>query len=171
MVTKANMTKASEAPARKSEAVKRALQALERAGKLTAEDVVGEARKKTSPLHDFFEWDDSKAAESWRLEQARGLIRSVLVKVTTEDSRVISVPVYVRDPTAKDDEQGYAVLASIQSNPKAAKAALYVELVRVEGLLTRAESIAEVCGLAADVVKVAKRVSALRRRVQPVAQA
>lgn len=155
----------------KTEAVRRALQALERSCRLTPGEVVTAARDPESPLHDMFEWDDGKAAESWRLEQARGLIRSVQVKITTIENNVISVPVYVRDSSLPEDEQGYISLSSIKDNPQAARAALYVELTRVEGLLTRAESIAEACGLAGDVQSLARRTKRLRKRVQPEAQA
>ena len=37
--------------------------------------VLEEARNPNSPLHDKFEWDDSTAAENFRLIQAAGLIR------------------------------------------------------------------------------------------------
>lgn len=50
-----------------------------RAKMLTPEIVLEDARKKKSPLHQFFEWDDSKAAEQHRLHQAGHLIRSVQV--------------------------------------------------------------------------------------------
>lgn len=51
-------------------------------GVLTAETVLEDARKKSSPLHRFFEWDDSVAAEFWRREQARQLIRQHYVVVS-----------------------------------------------------------------------------------------
>ena len=44
---------------------------LSKKNNLTAREIVEEARKKNSPLHDFFEWDDSIAAEKYRLAQAR----------------------------------------------------------------------------------------------------
>lgn len=47
-------------------------------GELTPKDVVDDARHDNSPLHSYFEWDDSAAAEQYRLKQARGLIRSVV---------------------------------------------------------------------------------------------
>lgn len=47
-------------------------------GELRAEDVVEAARSKNSPLHAFFEWDDSAAAHHHRLAQARSLIRCVV---------------------------------------------------------------------------------------------
>lgn len=55
-------------------------------GELTAEVVVISASKEGSPLHDFFEWDDGLAAASYRLEQARHLIRCVVVFYETEST-------------------------------------------------------------------------------------
>lgn len=46
-------------------------------GRLTPPAVVEAARNNRHPLHRHFEWDDKLAAESFRLEQARTLIRSV----------------------------------------------------------------------------------------------
>lgn len=54
-------------------------------GELTPEDVLADARHDNSPLHSFFEWDDSAAAEQHRLSQARGLIRAVVAVYVTDD--------------------------------------------------------------------------------------
>lgn len=150
----------------RSVAVRRALQALERSGKLTPEQVVDAARDEASPLHVYFEWRDDKAADAYRIEQARSLIRSVTVRVETTDDRLISTPVYVRDPARREDEQGYVALASIKDDPASARAALMFELTRIEGLFERAENIATVCGLADQVQRLARRTGALRSRVQ-----
>lgn len=57
--------------------VDQALQALyEKHGVLTPEIVLNDARRKSSPLHYEFDWDDSTAAHRWRIEQARKLIVS-----------------------------------------------------------------------------------------------
>jgi hypothetical protein len=48
-------------------------------GRLTAHDVLEEARVPGHPLHSRFEWDDSVAAERYRLDQARQLIREVKI--------------------------------------------------------------------------------------------
>ena len=53
----------------------------EQHGELTAELVVDEARKPASPLHERFEWNDMRAAEQYRLEQARRLVRSVHIVI------------------------------------------------------------------------------------------
>lgn len=44
-------------------------------GTLTPRLLVDIARDPEHPLHHRFEWDDSKAAEKWRLEQAGQLLR------------------------------------------------------------------------------------------------
>lgn len=48
---------------------------------LTPEEIVAGARKKSSLLHDCLEWDDTKAAHEFRLEEARHLSRSIVVEV------------------------------------------------------------------------------------------
>jgi len=50
-------------------------------GMLHPKNVVDAARAKSSPLHSSFEWDDTEAAEKWRLEQARRLIRVTVTLV------------------------------------------------------------------------------------------
>ncbi|HOX27401.1 MAG TPA: hypothetical protein PLU44_16765 [Candidatus Krumholzibacteria bacterium] len=50
-------------------------------GMLDAPDVVKAARPEKSPLHRYFEWDDTEAAELYRVEQARCLIRLVVTTV------------------------------------------------------------------------------------------
>jgi len=50
-----------------------------RSHNLTPELVLDDARAEQSPLHDYFEWDDGKAAEQHRLNQAGHLIRSITV--------------------------------------------------------------------------------------------
>jgi hypothetical protein len=59
----------------------------ERNGVLRPEDVVEAARPIRSPLHDFFEWDDTAAAREYRLWQARQMIRvSVILLPGREES-------------------------------------------------------------------------------------
>lgn len=51
----------------------------ERRGVLNPEVVLEEARPKTHPLHDRFEWDNQAAGEAWRRHQAHELIQSVKI--------------------------------------------------------------------------------------------
>lgn len=54
---------------------------LQTEGVITARRVVEEARPEDSPLHPIFEWDDSVAAEDFRRNQARNLVRSLRVVI------------------------------------------------------------------------------------------
>lgn len=62
----------------------------ERLGELTAESVVAEASRPDSPLHRYFEWDDTIAAREYRKVQARALIRRVTIVV--DDRRLRAFP-------------------------------------------------------------------------------
>lgn len=50
---------------------------LEREGNLNAKALVDASRDENAPLHDMFEWDDAIAAEKYREEQAKKIIRSI----------------------------------------------------------------------------------------------
>ena len=52
------------------------------AGQLTSEAVLERARSANCALHAHFEWDDSAAAEQYRLSQAGDLIRAITIDVT-----------------------------------------------------------------------------------------
>lgn len=63
-------------------------------GKLQARSVLDRAKDPNHVLHPAFEWDDTEAAEAYRLQQAGQLIRSVVV--TYDDDEVDSEPITVR---------------------------------------------------------------------------
>lgn len=62
-------------------------------GSITPEILVKEAKKRNSPLHKIFEWNDSKAAENYRLQQARILLNNIQVSIIT-DNEVKNISVY-----------------------------------------------------------------------------
>lgn len=71
-------------------------------GELTPEDVLADAANPNSPLHSFFEWDDSEAARQHRLQQARGLIRAVVAVYVSDDKPAVRAKAYVHiaEPSA-----------------------------------------------------------------------
>jgi len=96
-----------------------ALQELERirqehGGILRAEDVVEAAEESSSPLHNSFEWDDTAAAEQWRLQQARQIIRSVVV-VLPNSSKPITAFVSLRDDRTQEGG-GYRTIIDVMSD-------------------------------------------------------
>lgn len=71
---------------------------------LKPEAVVEAARAKSSPLHSKFEWDDTKAAHKYRLQQAAELIRVVTVQL---DNAGNTGPMYISLSTDRISGAGY----------------------------------------------------------------
>jgi len=63
-------------------------------GTLHPADIVEAARDPASPLHRMFNWDDSTAADEYRLWQARKLIARVRVSVPVTPTKTITVRAY-----------------------------------------------------------------------------
>ena len=49
---------------------------------LTPQELLAIAEKDTGPLHSAFEWDDTKAAQAYRLQRAGSMLIRVKVKIT-----------------------------------------------------------------------------------------
>ena len=56
-------------------------------GKKTAKDLVDASRPEDAPLHTLFEWDDTVAAEKYREEQGRMIIRHIIEVPETEEEK------------------------------------------------------------------------------------
>ena len=56
-------------------------------GRLTPADLVEDSRPEDAPLHDEFEWDDSIAAEKYREDQARAIIRHLTVQIEANNEQ------------------------------------------------------------------------------------
>lgn len=57
----------------------------QRDGVLTKEAFLEESRPENSPTHNLFEWDDTVAAERFRLEQSRMAIQDIVVTIIKKD--------------------------------------------------------------------------------------
>ena len=56
-------------------------------GRLTPSDLVEDSRPEDAPLHAEFEWDDSIAAEKYREDQARAIIRHLTVQIEANNEQ------------------------------------------------------------------------------------
>lgn len=87
-------------------------------GLLRAKDVVDFARSNPdSKLHAHFEWDDSVAAEEFRLHQARGLIRAVITFQPATDGTPVRTRAYISLPSERVNGGGYRRIEQAQENP------------------------------------------------------
>lgn len=85
-------------------------------GVLTAEHVLAAATPVGSPLHDKFTWDDSEAAEQYRLIEARKLIRFVREPYTRPTGEPGTVRFFHPQPQASG-AMVYQPLAEIVQDP------------------------------------------------------
>lgn len=69
-------------------------------GGLRPEDVVEESRAPGAVLHGCFEWNDAKAAENYRIEQAGNLIRCVAEVQTSQLGKPVEVRAFAKVETA-----------------------------------------------------------------------
>ena len=99
------------------------IQNLQAQGKKTAKDLVEASRPEDAPLHSLFEWDDAVAAEKYREEQARVIIRHIAYEEEQEGKNPVQVRAFFQidnassdyEPTVKimtDDEKYRQLLAT-----------------------------------------------------------
>ena len=81
---------------------------VESGGQLHPKMVVEGARDPKSVLHSHFEWNDAKAAEAHRMDQARALIRSIRV-IDEDDDRARPAFLSIR----ADDGVGYRAFRDV----------------------------------------------------------
>ncbi len=83
-------------------------------GIITPEILIDAAKRKSSPLHQFFEWDDTAAARQFRLIQAANLIRRIKVTVQTAAETTIRIRAFANvrgdaDSGDADSAKGFYV--------------------------------------------------------------
>jgi len=54
-------------------------------GPIHPSDILDLAKSEDSPIHKYFEWDDSKAAHEHRLWQARALIKCIVTEIKGQE--------------------------------------------------------------------------------------
>lgn len=57
-------------------------------GAVTSKNVLEESRRKSAALHKCFEWDNTKAAERYRLMQAHTIINAVHVVYESDEGQI-----------------------------------------------------------------------------------
>ena len=99
-----------------AEIVGKELERLEKTdGKIIPERVVELAKSRRSPLHNYFTWDDEEAANRHRLEEARALIRSIVVEYEIEREQKTMVRAFY-NVTDEKKGRGYVNLKDINDN-------------------------------------------------------
>jgi hypothetical protein len=120
-----------------SKAAREELEALrlEMGGSVTPAQLLEHARNPNCALHRYFQWDDSEAAEAYRLLQARSVIRAVVKFIPNASGNPVSVRAYVSLPSDRDARTGYRAVAEVMDDEAMAAEALEAfsaDLVRLQ---------------------------------------
>lgn len=127
--------------------------------------VIDAARPAHSPIHSLFTWDNTKAAEKWREEEARSLIRSI--RVVRDDVSIRSQPVIRRymSVTAVDGEaafEGDAYLSAdqIANDDDYREQTLHVALQDLQAWQTKYDGLKEFFGVYSEIASIGRTLSA-----------
>ena len=122
-------------------------------GKIHPRDVVNEARADNSPLHNSFEWDDAKAGEAYRIEQARGIIQ---LSVTVLPNTNAPIRAFVSLSTDRITGGGYTPVESVVSDLDMRRIMLKDATTELEIFVRKFDGIKELLGVVAEAQKFIK---------------
>lgn len=111
-------------------------------GEVTPHTVYEEGRKKDSPLHTYFCWDKTEAAEKWNLHLARKWINSiripddVLQKHPSFPTTVSDIRAWKKDPRKPWHMQGYEEVEIIDRRRTDAALVIDLEIQRLKTAVT-----------------------------------
>lgn len=128
-------------------------EAVERSGGLTAQRLVDASRSEDAPLHKAFEWNDEKAAEDWRIHQARNIIRSIEIVIPekAEPARAFfNVEIQPRE---------YVSMDIAFTNPDMRDAVLQTALRELKAFQKKYNGITELAGIMDEIRKAVKEAS------------
>lgn len=133
--------------------IEKELRALHsRDGVLTCEAVVDAARAKSSPLHDCFTWDDSRAAERYRLIEAGRLIATVRIEYTPKKAaQVVYTPAFIPTGTNSEGKREYFPVEEVTRNDFLKSKALADARSEMEGTRSRYSHLVDLMELSSEV--------------------
>jgi len=118
---------------------------------LSPDKVVSEARSIKSPLHKYFNWNDTEAANQYRLEQARRLLRFV-VDIIPSNNKSVRI-FYSLTKDRKGEETGYRTTVDILSDKSLYKELLKDAKTEMECFIEKYEHIKELKKVFAEMKK------------------
>lgn len=113
-------------------------------GRLEADMVVHVAKSSSHPLHDLFEWDDNVAAQAYRVDQARQVIRSIEVVIKEAPQ---SKPVRAFVSVVRDRDRSYTSVQHAMSDEALRKQVLMQAFAELEAWRRRYAELVELANV------------------------
>jgi hypothetical protein len=138
-------------------------QTLERLGKQRGgtwkpKDVVSAARDPKSAIHGLFEWNEKRAAEKWREEQARCYIRHLVVIIPNGNGGTM-----IRAAVSFGGGSGYQDSVKAMESPELRERLIAQALSEAESWRARYQHIKELSAIFAAIGRTAKRLQEKRK--------
>lgn len=115
---------------------------------ITAKELLDESRDENAPLHCCFEWDDTIAAEKYRVDQARRIINSIEVKVIHDDKSEIKTRFFLNvQPVAPKKPGEFVGIDRVLSNENYRKQALSNALIELRAFQRKYTAYEELSGV------------------------
>lgn len=123
-----------------------------RDGVLTCEAVLDAARPKNSPLHDYFTWEDSRAAERYRLIEAGKLIATVRIEYRQKKAaQIIYTPAFIPTGTNSEGKRQYYPVEEVTRNDFLREKALSDARCEMEGTRARYSHLVDLLELSSEI--------------------
>lgn len=127
-------------------------------GRLTPEVIVADAEEDASPLHPAFEWDDTVAAHSFRLDQARHLSRSiVIIRDAQPDAKPIRA--FVNICHDGDDENSYTSIEVAMADESLRKQVLNAAMKELKAFQNKYREYEELVDIMSAIQKTEQRLA------------
>jgi len=150
-----------------SQKQKQEIETLQKNGNLHPIDIVNFAKDPATALHNCFDWDDTEAAQKYRLEQARSVIR-VYVKV--HKSTHITTRAFVSLSTDRKNGGGYTAMARVLSEEDKHQQMLADALAELAAVRKKYMQLKELVDVFKEIDRVVARKPKPRGRVETHAE-
>ena len=136
-------------------------------GFLTAELVLQDAYDPASPLHSHFQWDDTEAAQQYRLAQAGHILRCIVILRGEEHKEPLRAFVVIRDA----DGSAYQDLQIVMNDALLREQVLSRALREAELWQSRYNDLVELATVFEAIAATKEKVAPRRRRTRQLVTA
>ena len=143
-----------------SEVQKKISEIVYKSGQISPSELIAAAKPVSSPIHDAFEWNNTKAGKLFRLMQARTWIRKVTIVIEDRVEKLIHVPVL---ESLKITEGYYKPVSVIVQNDNEYELALREALSRLNAAEVAYDLLSRMSGSVIKIKQAKKGFSAIRR--------
>lgn len=117
-------------------------------GDVSAEEVYEDAKKKSSPIHDYvFDTDDDEAARLHRVERARKLLQSIEITVESKSGKDIATRCFVHVDVRRGGEGAYTLIETAINDPNSMECLMTQAKREMESFARKYEVLEDLAGV------------------------